>query len=69
MGKKIWWWVILLYYSEAVAQPGILGLPPVTNFQKRIYQAGTQSWDIAQDAHGMLYFANNEGLLQYDGTF
>jgi len=69
MGKKIWWWVVLLYYSEAVAQPGILGLPPVTNFQKRIYQAGTQSWDIAQDARGMLYFANNEGLLQYDGTF
>ncbi|MFZ4474892.1 MAG: two-component regulator propeller domain-containing protein, partial [Saprospiraceae bacterium] len=69
MGKKIWWWVALLCCSEAVAQPGILGLPPVTNFQKRIYQAGTQSWDIAQDARGMLYFANNEGLLQYDGTF
>jgi DNA-binding CsgD family transcriptional regulator len=68
MGKIWWWWVVLLCGTRAAAQPGILGLPPVNNFQKRIYQAGTQSWDIAQDARGIMYFANNEGLLQYDGT-
>lgn len=50
------------------AQTGNLGLPPVTNFSKSVYQAGTQNWDVAQDAQGRIYFANNEGLLIYDGA-
>ena len=50
------------------AQTGNLGLPPVTNFSKSVYHAGTQNWDVAQDAQGRLYFANNEGLLRYDGA-
>lgn len=45
-----------------------LGIPPVWNFPKKHYQAGTQNWDAVQDARGVLYFANNEGLLQYDGN-
>jgi ligand-binding sensor domain-containing protein/DNA-binding CsgD family transcriptional regulator len=51
-----------------LAQTGNLGLPPVTNFSKSTYQAGTQNWDIAQDAQGRLLFANNEGLLVFDGV-
>ncbi len=50
------------------AQTGNLGLPPVTNFSKSSYHAGTQNWDIVQDAHGRLLFANNEGLLVFDGA-
>ena len=44
------------------------GIPPILNYAKKAYNAGTQNWDIAQDARGVLYFANNNGLLQYDGT-
>ena len=51
-----------------LAQTGNLGLPPVTNFTKSVYRAGTQNWDIAQDAQGRLLFANNEGLLVFDGV-
>jgi len=51
------------------AQTGNLGLPPVTNFSKTAYHAGTQNWDIAQDAQGRLLFANNEGLLIFDGAY
>jgi DNA-binding CsgD family transcriptional regulator len=32
------------------------------------YQAGIQNWDIAQDKRGLLYIANNFGLLEYDGN-
>ncbi|MEO6759280.1 MAG: triple tyrosine motif-containing protein [Saprospiraceae bacterium] len=52
----------------ALAQTSNLGLPPVTNYPKTAYQAGTQNWDITQDAAGRLLFANNEGLLVFDGA-
>ncbi|MCC6462257.1 MAG: hypothetical protein IT260_17450, partial [Saprospiraceae bacterium] len=50
-----------------VAQSVNLGSPPVLNFSKKNYQAGTQVWDIAQDAKGVMWFGNNEGLLEFDG--
>lgn len=59
----------LLFALNAHGQTDILGLPPVNNHFKRIYQAGTQNWDIGQRADGVMYFANNEGLLQFDGAF
>lgn len=41
--------------------------PLIKNFSKQVYQGGTQTWDIAEDSLGILYFANNDGLLRYDG--
>lgn len=50
-----------------MAQSANLGSPPVLNFPKKVYKAGTQVWDIAQDDHGVLWFGNNDGLLEFDG--
>ncbi|MHA4846438.1 ligand-binding sensor domain-containing protein [Flavitalea antarctica] len=47
----------------------ISGIPNITNFSKNAYNAGIQNWDIAQDNNGYIYFANNEGMLRFDGTF
>lgn len=58
---------LCLYGSGLLGQNMNLGIPPVWNFSKRDYLAGTQNWDAAQDRRGVLYWANNEGLLQYDG--
>jgi DNA-binding CsgD family transcriptional regulator len=44
------------------------GVPFVQNFSKAEYNGGTQSWDFAQDGDGVLYVANNEGLLEFDGV-
>jgi len=41
--------------------------PLVRNFQRDTYKAGTQNWAIAQDESNCMYFANNNGLLQFDG--
>ena len=60
--------LLFLFPCGLFAQTGNLGLPPITNYSKAVYQAGTQNWDIAQDAHGRLLFANNEGLLIFDGA-
>ncbi|MFN8318870.1 MAG: triple tyrosine motif-containing protein [Saprospiraceae bacterium] len=44
-----------------------LGRKAIFNFTKSEYKAATQSWDIAEDKRGLLYFANNDGLLEYNG--
>ncbi len=46
-----------------------IGLPQVTSYRGLDYGAGTQNWGIAQDHNGILYFANNEGLLTFNGTY
>jgi ligand-binding sensor domain-containing protein len=46
-----------------------IGLPKIINYNKTDYHGGLQTWDIEQDKNGSMYFANNEGLLTYDGTF
>ena len=37
------------------------------NYTKKEYQAASQNWSVTQDANGYLYFANNTGLLEFDG--
>jgi DNA-binding CsgD family transcriptional regulator len=46
-----------------------IGLPQINNFNKDSYFAGLQNWDIKQDNNGIMYFANNEGLLTFDGKY
>ncbi len=46
-----------------------IGFPEVTNFSKSTYKGGLQNWDIKQALNGIIYFANNEGLLSFDGVF
>lgn len=43
--------------------------PIITNFTPNEYgqEAGLQNWDCTQDEGGTMYFANNRGLLVYDG--
>ena len=41
--------------------------PVVRNFSKDIYKGGTQTWDIVQGEGGVMYFANNSGVLEFNG--
>ena len=45
-----------------------IGLPEIRNYNRTNYKGGTQNWDIDQDKDGNIYFANNNGLYQFDGT-
>lgn len=61
--------IILLSFSiSAVAQIKYTGIPGIRNFPKSVYNAGTQNWAISQDSNGFIYFANNDGLLRFDGV-
>lgn len=42
--------------------------PIVRNFQVQDYEAGTQNWQLLQADNGWMYAANNQGLLEYDGS-
>lgn len=50
------------------AQIKYLGTPDIRNFSKSEYNAGTQNWVISQDSNGYIYFANNDGLLSFNGV-
>ena len=59
---------LVLLFDFASSQIKNIGVPFIRNYPKRDYKAGTQNWGIAQDQKGFMYFANNEGLLTFDGV-
>ncbi len=59
----------LFLLSHQTSGQNTIGIPQIINFNKNDFRAGTQTWDIDQDSKGRMYFANNEGLLTYDGSF
>jgi len=44
-----------------------IGTPSIKNYSRKITKAGQQNWMIDQDSSGIMYFANNEGLLEFNG--
>jgi len=44
------------------------GIPQTEYYSRQQYNAASQTWDITQSNIGILYFANNDGVLEYDGT-
>ncbi|RAR72932.1 triple tyrosine motif-containing protein [Flavobacterium aciduliphilum] len=42
--------------------------PPIVKYPPILYSAGNQNWMITQDKNNYLFFANNEGLLEYNGS-
>jgi DNA-binding CsgD family transcriptional regulator len=59
--------LVFLYGNDVVTQTSI-GQNEIKIFARTQYGAGTQNWAIVQDNKNRLYFANNEGLLVFNGT-
>ncbi len=45
-----------------------IGSPLVSNYDVSQIPAGTQTWMIDMAPSGLAYFANNEGMLEFDGA-
>lgn len=43
-------------------------LPPIVRYSATVYGAGNQNWMVSQDKNQFVYFANNEGLLEFNGS-
>ena len=61
--------VVLLFFSILqLTRISAQGLPPVENFSPVDYQAENQNWAVSQSADRLIYTANNQGLLEYNGA-
>ncbi|RYF91663.1 MAG: transcriptional regulator, partial [Chitinophagaceae bacterium] len=60
--------LLLLFFPFYAFGQNTIGLPDVINYPKQAYSAGLQNWEIKQDKNGIIYVANNEGLMTFDGT-
>lgn len=56
------------YYNGYSQKLPIKGLPFIKNYNSTTYKAGIQNWSITQNEDGLLYVANNLGLLEFDGS-
>lgn len=69
ISTKIWIFLFLVCIPFTVkSQIKGVGLPFILNYERNEYKASTQNWSIAQSKRGFIYFGNNDGILEYDGT-
>ncbi|TZF86009.1 transcriptional regulator (plasmid) [Pedobacter sp. BS3] len=59
--------LIIICCVKSLQAQNPIGIPQINTYGSLDYRGGTQNWDIDQDKNGILYFANNEGLLTFDG--
>ncbi len=57
-------YILLLSFFLGFSQE----LPPIVKYPSTIYNAGNQNWMISQDKNHFMFFANNEGLLEFNGS-
>lgn len=66
-------WIVGFMLCIAVTLPALgqssIGLPAIKNYRNTDYHAAPEIWGIGQDKRGWLYFANNDGLLTFDGAY
>ncbi len=67
MYRPIFILLLILIPVAGSAQIKTIGTPHIYNYSKSDYNAGTQNWGISQDQNGFMYFANNDGVLVFDG--
>lgn len=56
--------VLMLFNNALLAHQNVF----IKNYTKQEYRAASQNWSVAQAPNGYLYFANNIGLLEFDGV-
>ena len=62
--------LFLLPLAPIFSQNALLirSVPVSKHFDSGDYPGGTQSWSFDQSSTGILYAANNSGLLEFDGN-
>lgn len=67
MKKTLLLFCLLSLFSSLSRGTSIPFSPIVRSYSVSDYDAGIQNWSIAQDERGVMYIANNKGLLEFDG--
>ncbi len=61
--------MILCVCTSIVRAQNPIGIPDIINYHNNTYNAGTENRSIIEDQNGVMYFANLDGLLSFDGSF
>ncbi|MBX7219555.1 MAG: protein kinase [Blastocatellia bacterium] len=68
LGLCLFWHGIGLVGQAQTAVNPEIGQRFIQNYSRDDYDAATQNWVMAQDQRGVMYFGNNDGVLEYDGV-
>ncbi len=55
--------LVIWGHSSVVAQT-----PFIQHYTSKLYKGGFQTWQVAQDAKQIIYVANSDAILRYDGN-
>ncbi|RAJ76700.1 regulatory LuxR family protein [Chitinophaga dinghuensis] len=59
---------VLSFACTTLSAQHTIGLPAIASYDRMTYKGNGQTWDIDIDQKGMLFFANNEGLITFNGS-
>jgi ligand-binding sensor domain-containing protein/DNA-binding CsgD family transcriptional regulator len=68
MKKSLIFFLWIITGFSGYSQIKNVGIPFIINHERNTYNASTQNWSATQSRSGFMYFGNNDGILQYDGT-
>ena len=60
--------IFFLFLAAPVVSQEQVGRPLITNYRYLDYDAAPTNWWAVEDDNGIMYFANNAGVMQYDGV-
>ena len=58
----------VVFAQDASFEVKRIGIPFIQNYSSSDYGAGAQNWQTLKDKRGVLYLANNNYLIEYDGS-
>lgn len=66
--KKYLFYILFLgFLGLQISKAQEQGKPFIKNYPSNLYLASIQNWAVVQDPRGVLYFGNDNGVLEYDG--
>ncbi len=67
LGFLIMTGLILAMSYRAYTAALTYGIPGIRNFSRADYKGANQNWSFTESENGLLYFANNDGLAEFNG--
>jgi ligand-binding sensor domain-containing protein/DNA-binding CsgD family transcriptional regulator len=55
-------------FNTLLSETQRIGVPFVRNYKPDMYNAADQNWSIVEDSTSMVYFANESGILTFNGS-
>jgi signal transduction histidine kinase len=62
-----WIFFLFLFQVSTILPAREKGQPIILNYTPADYNGDLQNWAVVQDHRGIMYFGNNQGVLEFDG--